>query len=82
MTKITSKIKGQVTTRRGTHYWSVRTPDGTVMAAGEEHRLGAAVQNTYDTVSAIRAWIMFGRGDLVVKTKYLQCDFKPRNRGD
>jgi hypothetical protein len=82
MSNISLSIKGQVTTRQGTHYWSVRTPDGILMAAGEERRLGEAVQNTYDTVSAIRAWIMFGRGDLRVRTKYLEASFKPQQRGE
>jgi hypothetical protein len=80
MTKITLGIKGTVTTHGGTHHWAVRTPDGTTMAAGEERRLAEAVQNTYDAVSAVRAWIMFGRGDLVMKTKFLECEFKPRSR--
>jgi hypothetical protein len=78
--KTSMNLKGSVTTRRGMYFWSVKDANGNTMASGEEYQIRHAFQNAYDTVSAVRAWIMFGRGDLVVKTKFLECDFKPRNR--
>jgi len=80
MSNITLNIKGKVWFRRGLYHWSVVDPKGQKMAGGEEHQLHHAFQNTYDVVSAIRAWIMFGRGDLHARTKFLTVEFQPQNR--
>lgn len=80
MSNISLNIKGKVWKRNGLYHWSVVDSEGNRMAGGEEHHLHYSFQNTYDVVSAIRAWIMFGRGDLRVRTKFLTAEFKPQNR--
>lgn len=80
MSNISIEIKGKVWFRNGLYHWAVYDPEGQKMAGGEEARLYFSFQNTYDVVSAIRAWIMFGRGDLRVRTRFLTAEFKPKNR--
>ena len=78
--KTSYKIKGKVTTRNGAFHWSVLDANDNRMAFGTEYQLRHAFQVVYDTVSAVRAWTMYGRGDLLCQDSTLTFDFKKHNR--
>lgn len=78
--KTSNTLKASVTTRGGKFHWSLEDANGTRMAFGEEYQLRHAFQAAYDTVSAVRAWIMYGRGDLLCRDQYLHCEFEPQKR--
>jgi hypothetical protein len=78
--KTSYMVKGKVTTRKGAFHWSVEDANGNRMAYGTEYHLRHAFQAVYDTVSAVRAWTMYGRGDLLCQDSTLTFDFRQQRR--
>lgn len=81
---ISTNIRGKVAVRSGVHKykWCVCDPDGQVLAAGEEADIRESYRNAAEVVFAVRTWIMFGRGDLLLRSRYLFGEFKPNPRNE